>query len=174
MSHVTLDEINEQTDAMDSEHFQMLFGSIPGSSDTRPLSINCQTAVIPGITVEPIEVALHGHTVRFRGKQTFSGTFSIGFVENSAYEIQRRLRAWKESVVGTNTATSQGYKNQYAVTCELQVFDTTGVVADQLKIFGVFPSEVPEVQLDGQSSQVMLIQPTFSFDYFTSIHHDYR
>lgn len=173
MTHITLDDINEQSDAMDSEHFNLLFGSIPGFGESRPLSIACQTAAIPGVSIEPIEVGLHGHTVRFRGKQTFSGTFSVGFVENSAYEIQRRLRAWKEYVVGTNTATSQGYKNRYGLTAELQVFDTTGAVADRLHIFGVFPTEVPEVQLDGQSSQVMLISPTFNFDYFTSIHHAY-
>lgn len=172
--HITLNEINEQTDVMDSQHFRLLFGNIPGSEDSRPLTILCQTAVIPGVTVEPVEVSLHGHTVRFRGKQTFSGTFSVGFVEVSSYEIMSRLRKWKEFTVGTNSATSQGFKNRYSVTAELEVMDITGVVADRLKIFGVWPSEVPEVQLDGQSSQAMLVQPTFTFDYFTSIHHEFR
>lgn len=174
MAHITLDEINEQTDPMDSEHFRLLFGNIPGSGDSRPMTILCQTAAIPGVTIEPVEIGLHGHTLRFRGKQTFSGTFSVGFVEVSSYEIMSRLRKWKEFCVGTNSATSEGFKPAYSVTAELEVMDVTGAVADRVKIFGVWPTEVPEVQLDGQSSQAMLVQPTFAFDYFTSIHHDFR
>jgi hypothetical protein len=173
--HITLDEVNKQKDVMDTVHFALRFGNIPGfSGDSSPMTILCQTASIPGLTIEPVEVGLHGHTVRFRGRKTFSGTMSIGFVETASYEIQRRLRAWNEYCVGTNTSSSGGYKDQYAITAELEVYDVTQKIADRLSIFGVWPSDVPEVQLDGQSAQAMLINPSFTFDYFTSIHHDFR
>lgn len=173
MSHITLDEITDQTDIMDSTHFRLLFGNVPGSGDSRPLTILCQTASIAGITIEPMEVGLHAHTVRFRGKQTVNPTLAVGFVESSGYEVQRRLRRWKEFTVGTNTGTSSGFKNQYAISPQLEIMDVTGNVVDIIKYHNLWITELPEVQLDGQSSTPMLLQTTFTFDYLTSIHHDY-
>lgn len=174
MSHVSLDEINQQPDAMDSEHFKVMFGNIPGAGDSRPMTINCQTAVIPGFTLEQMEVGLHGHTVRYVGKRTFSGQMSIGFVENSAMDIQKRLRRWAEYAKGTRSATAEGYKADYALTVEIQVMDVTGKIVDELTVFGVWPTDVPETQLDGQSSQAMLVQASFSYDYYRSKLHPYR
>jgi len=174
MSHVTLDEVNQQPDAMDSEHFKVLFGDIPGAGDSRPMTINCQTAVIPGFTIEQMEVGLHSHTVRYVGKRTFSGTMSIGFVENSAMDIQRRLRTWAEFAKGTLSGSAQGYKSDYAKTIEVQVMDITGKTVDVLSVYGVFPTDVPEIQLDGQSSQAMLVQASFSYDYYRSKLHPFQ
>jgi hypothetical protein len=170
---ITLDEVNQQKDIMDTVHFALRFGNIPGSGDSAPMTILCQTASIPGVNVEPVEVGLHGHTVRFRGRKVFSGTFSVGFVENTNYDIQKRLRKWSEYTVGTNSSASQGYKSDYSLTAELELYDITRKVADRLSIYGVWLQDLPEVQLDGQSAQAMLINPTFTFDYFTSIHHDF-
>ena len=60
VQRIQRDEINSLPDALTTESFTLLFGSIPGESDTRRLTLQCQSVQEPEETNETITNMLAG------------------------------------------------------------------------------------------------------------------
>lgn len=170
----TLNDLNNLEDPMPAMNFELLLGNLPAGLNSDNLHIKCQTASIPGMSIEPMEMALHGQVLRFPGRKTFPGTMAATFVEESNVGTQRVFRTWQEKIKSTNTSKSTGYKRDYAVTARLNIYDNANVLRDEIDIFGLWLSELSEIALDGQSSQVMLVQVTFTYDSWRSNNHPFE
>jgi hypothetical protein len=164
MGRISYTQVNNLPDTMDTTAFELLFGQVPGAGDTRDLTIKCQTAVIPGFSNEAWESNLHGYVRRFRGRKTFSRQLSVTFIETADGGTYRKLKQWDEYIAGTRTGNSQGYQRDYSVIAELNVYTTTGDIANTVKFINLFVQEVSDVTLDGNSSQAMTVSVVFSFD----------
>lgn len=128
------------------------------------LMLRCQQIDFSGVTVETVQVALHGHEVNFRGRSTFSKTITATFLETFDGQALNALLNWKEAVVGTRSGNGL-YKAEYSALGLLSVLDTTGTVTHSQQIFYMFPTEVNNISLDSAASGPMTLSTTFSFDY---------
>lgn len=169
MGRPTLNEVQSVGDFMPSERFELLLGNLPGGLDSAGLRIKCQQCPIPGFTIEQYEAALHGQVLRFPGRKTYSGTLSITFLETADMSTSSVLRRWGEFIKSKQSGRSSGTKSQYSVTARLNVYDGEEILRDEIDVFGCWLSDFPEVSLDGQSSQAMLIPVTLSYDHWDSI-----
>lgn len=171
MSRISYTEVASQPDAADQVAFEILFGSIPGVANSRPLSIACQSVQVPDSSNEAYTVTLHGHTRNFRGRRMNSNQMTATFIETSGHEIQQRLLTWKEYVAGFESGNSQGYLSDYSVLAQVVSYDTTGRVALRRNIEECFIQNVPEINHDGSSSAAIPINVTFKISraYITSI-----
>jgi len=121
---------------------------------------------IPGTSNERFVVPLANVNRTFRGRKNFmQNQMQISFVETTDMSSSAALRQWLEYIVGTNTGNSQGYIASYAVTPTINVYDTTGSIADTIQLFRCYPDDLQPVSLSTTTTQQMLIQATFSFDY---------
>lgn len=170
----TLTDLNNLEDPMPAMNFEFLLGNLPAGLNADKLAIKCQTASIPGSSIEPMEMALHGQVLRFPGRKIYPGTMSCTFVEESNMGTQRVLRTWMEKIKSSDTSKSSGYKRDVAVQARLNVYDTTNTLKDEIDIFGLWLSELSDIQLDGQSSQIMLVQATFTYDTWRSNNHPFE
>lgn len=171
MARISFTEVASQPDAADQVAFEVLFGTIPGVNNSRPLTIACQNVQIVGTSNEAFSVVLHGHNRNFRGRRMNATQMTCTFIETSGHEVQERLLRWKEQVAGFESGNSQGYLRDYSVLCQVISYDTTGKVALRRNVEELFIQDIPELTHDGSSSAQMPVTATFkcSRAYVTSI-----
>lgn len=166
VQRIQRDEINSLPDALTNDAFTLMFGSIPGESDTRRLMLQCQSAQEPEETNEAITTMLAGFQKRQSGTNTNQGTFQVTFLETVDLAVLSRIRTWKQYCRGTATGSSVGYSQDYTRTAELTVFDTTGAEAKKVTIYKCFPSNIDAISYDSSNSAApVIVTVTFTYDY---------
>lgn len=166
VQRIQRDEINSLPDALTTESFTLLFGSIPGESDTRRLTLQCQSVQEPEETNETITNMLAGFQKRQSGTNTNQGTFTVTFLETVDMAVLSRIRTWKQYARGTNTGSSIGYSEQYTRTANLTVFDTTGAAVKEVQIYKCFPSNIEAITYDSSNAAAsVVVTVTFTYDY---------
>lgn len=166
MARITYNQVNSVGDVLDQSAFEFLMGQIPGGGTTEDFTFLCQNVQLPGFSNEAFEVALHGFTIKYRGKKNFERTLAVTYVERSNMGFYRRLKAWDEYTTGTESGNSRGYKRQYSITSALRVYDTIGALASEHRIEGMFIQDLQSATLDGSSSAALQLSVSFSYDRF--------
>lgn len=146
-------------------NFDLFFEKLPAGlgGDTSMLTIRCQSATLPGAEMEPITVELHGVALRYRGRRTYSGQFTVMFAENVDWTTYQLFRDWHNLMLSweTNTGSSSAvYKVPATITC----YDDAGNEVKSFQLIGVWPQSVPDVQFDGSQSGYVQPEITFAFD----------
>lgn len=166
VQRIQRDEINSLPDALTNDAFTVMFGSIPGESDTRRLTLQSQSVQEPEETNETITTMLAGFQKRQSGTNTNQGTFQVTFLETVDMAVLSRIRTWKQFCRGTTTGSSVGYSQDYTRTAELTVFDTSGAVSKTVTIYKCFPSNIDSITYDSaNSAQAVVVTVTFTYDY---------
>lgn len=162
----TLSEAQSLPDALLGDHYVINFGTIPGGGDTYRLVLTCTSVPIPGTSIEPVEQAFPGgHTRKFPGKRVWQRTFSAEFTEHVDTQGLQMFRNWLEQCRGTESGKSAGYMDDISVTAEVQIYDTTGQLADHTRIYRCWPQELQDITMSADGSQIVKINATMSFDY---------
>lgn len=169
---LSLSQVMSIPDILDQTRYLMSFGSIPGGGESRSLSIKCFNCTIPGMSNEAFEAMMGGvPSVNFRGRPIMNSPISLSFYEDSRMLTLSRLRTWSQMCAGSESGNSQGYIDEYSVTAKLFVFDTTGEIAAEHKIYRMYPVEIPEITLSSESSAPVQVQTSFRFTTFESSTH---
>lgn len=166
MPKPTLDDVLNVKDPMLTDNFDFKFSTIPGGGDVRTLTVQCKSAVKPGMTIQEVEMELFGHAVQHAAKKVFSKTFNLEIIENSKGTIMKMLEDWFEKIRGTESQHGV-FKAGYAVKGTLTIYDQTGAVAAVYEIRNCWPNEYPETQFDGAGGQLVTITAGFKYDVYT-------
>lgn len=152
-------------DAAQSWNFDLTFTSIPGSNVSgQNLTYKVKTSSIPGSSIEPVKIELHGVAKQEAGRATYEHSLQCTFLETIDYETYKAFRAWRDHMrswkrnSGTN---SSAYKQR--VTMDL--YDNAGNITQTIVLVGAFPTTMTDVAYDGSQSTAIEISMTFSFDY---------
>jgi hypothetical protein len=166
MARTSLADVSSIADPATSWEYDLLLPSIPGSSDTRQLTYRCQSSALPGVGLEPVEVALHGVVLKFAGRAIYTHTFESVFMEGSDYATRTAFVNWKESARSwvNNSGT---LASQYKVNAQIVLYNSLPQVTKTVNIFGLFPETVGDYPLDGSASNLMTLTVTWQFDYLT-------
>lgn len=154
-------------DPLYSDNYQFLIPNLPAgvSDSTNSLLMLCRTATKPGVTVNAVEVQLYGHTLEYASNVMFGHDLSIDYVENRQARISSILETWASMI--RKFGTQHGaFKSEYAVTAYLDLFDQKGNTIRKYHIFGVWPSSIPDLSMDGQSSNPISVNVTFKYDHW--------
>ncbi len=152
-------------DPMLSDNFLLDIPNIPGGGDYTALRIQCQSAVKPGMTINAVEVQVFGHTLEFAGNKTFNHDMTIEYVENRSAQITTQLENWANLIRSTQSQHG-AFKKDYARSGYFTIFDNMGNIVREYEIFGMWPSVVPDISFNGQSSSIINLSTTFKFDYY--------
>lgn len=151
-------------DPMLSDHYSLVFGAVPSGGNAAPLTLLCQQATKPGMTIEPVDVVLFGHQLEFGGRLTYTHDLNVTYVENRLNQISNTIEGWAEMIRSHNTQHG-AYKAEYQTNARMIIYDQAGAVTAIYKIFNVWPSTVPEIQFDGTGGNLITMQVGFKFDY---------
>jgi len=163
MARVSIQNMAATKDPLQTWNWEVVFPRVPGSSDARPLTVRATSTSAPGFQIEQAPWEGHGKKLNFAGRRTYTGTWDCTFVEARDASTFALLSAWAD-ITRPWTSNPGAYKEEYATSVELILYDAADRPARTLKLRGCFPTNVADVSLD-QSSTVMTIQCTFSYDW---------
>ena len=153
-------------DPMLSDNFLFEVSNVPtGTGDAKPLMVQCQSATLPGSTINNVDVQLFGHTLTFAGNKTFSHDLSLTYVENSRGEIRRIFEKWQE-IIRTTEGQIGEYKAAYSVNAVLTVLDQKDQSVLIYTLYGCWPSTVPDTNYEGTASNLITHAITLKYDYY--------
>ena len=165
MAGITLDQFLQMPDALLTHRF--LLEVSPPNGGGEALTIRCQTGVVPGYTINPVEVALHGFKRSEFGIKEFQRTMEFQFIETRDGVAWNTLKGWQELVRGTRSGSSAAPRRDLVRTAIITVLDEQDKESVKSEAYGCWPTAVPDVNLDGQSEQPFLIPCTMQYDYVT-------
>lgn len=162
---VTLEEFESTGDPLLDDNFEIIFSGMPSniSEGNSALRIHTKTGVLPGTTIEDLMKEAFGYQLRYAGRKTWSGSFTLELNENHEAKMLKILRKWHKVARKTRTATGE-LKSGYAATATFNILNNDGSVLDTTTIVGVWPSQVPDYQFGGVA-QAVPCSVEFKFDY---------
>ena len=163
MPAVAFSDINALEDTLSTDRFELLLEPSSPAGINQTLALRCQQVVVPEEIIEPMLLQIHGMEFSYRGRRTYDKAIGASFVEFSDAALGQSLRSWLQNVVGGESHNGQT-KAQYSVQGTLNVFDQSGNTAITYTLDNVWPSSIPQIQLDGTNAAPMIMQVTFTFD----------
>lgn len=164
MGRTSHSDVMALPDAAQTWNFDLFFPSIPGGTNAREMTIKCKTTSLPGSSIEPVAIELHGVKKQEAGRATYQHTFTATFMEVASYETLNDLRRWRD-LARSWKRNSGANSSEYKVNLEIDLYDNAGNITSTQIIVGAWPQDINEVQLNGAESQAVEISVTFSFDY---------
>ena len=165
MGRTSLSDVSSVGDPLQQWNWDLLIPNMPGSSNSRPFTIKCQTASIPGFEIEKVDVPLHGVQIQYAGRAVYSHTFEVTVMETSDASTRSMLVAWKNQIrdIVNNVGNS---KNSYGTNLQLVLYNDVPAVVRTINIYGAWISAVGDSTLDGAQSALVSYSVTFTYDYF--------
>lgn len=170
MAKVNLTEFKSIGDPLLSDAFEIVIPNLPqgiNSNAGRFFRMQCKTFTKPGSTLEEVLQEAYGHTLRYAGKRTFSGSISCEFVENSKMQIYTPLEDWI-GIIRTVEEQLGLFKSEYAVTATINIFDQKGAVTYSAEIEGFWPKALQDISFDG-GAQALPVNCEFAFDHVVRV-----
>ena len=120
---------------------------------------------LPGAALDIVKVDLHGVSLQFAGRATYTHTMSVIFLETSDYSTRDKFIKWRDSIRswGRNAGS---LASAYKVTGSVVVYSDLPQVVRTCKVYGMWPETIGDVPLNGAVSDAVTLTITFSFDYF--------
>ena len=143
-------------------NFDLFLPNIPGSSDTRDLTFKCMTADLPGVAVDPVDVALHGVNVPFAGRKIYTHTLNATFLETADWMTREKFRRWNEFMRSWRN-NSGALAAAYKVDSQMVLYNDIPEVVRTTNLYGLYLETMAEVQLDGSQSGLISMQCTFKY-----------
>ena len=164
MPALAFSDFDALPDVLAVDRFELLLAPAGGVSNVnQTLAIRCTQVSIPQEQTDVMTVQIQGLEFNYRGKRMFDKSMSATFVETTDGAVQTSLRAWTQNVCGSESGNGQ-IKKQYSTQGTLNVFDQSGNTALFFVIDNVWPSDLQQVQLDGNQAQPYFQTTTFTFD----------
>lgn len=165
MARTSLQDVRSLGDPLQQYNWDVIFTRLPGTADVKPFTFKAMTTSIPGMLLESVPAALHGIELRYAGRANYSHQLPITFMEHRDVSTRDMLLKWHRSARDWITNTGS-YKNAYGVTIQMLLYDDIPQVVRNIFIYGCWPETVDDAAVDGQTSGIVQVSCTLSYDYF--------
>lgn len=155
------------------------------SETPRLLSLRCEGASVPGISLNTSDGMRHGYGLTEKivnGAQY--GNFTCSFIGDQAGDIYKFFHVWMLSIVKFNEKPSYvgdgpsgnatgafpfeySYKNEYAASINLITYNENSDTLRTFDIFEAFPTAIGDIQYNwGDTDNLVRIPIQFAYTYF--------
>lgn len=164
----SLQDVLSLADPAMSYNFDFFLPNIPGSSDTRDLTFKCMTTDLPGVAVDPVDVALHGVNVPYAGRKIYTHTINVTFLETADWMTREKFRRWNEFIKSWDS-NSGNLAAAYKVDAQMVLYNDIPEVVRTTNLIGLYLETMAEVQLDGSQSGLITLQCTFKYTHWRDV-----
>jgi hypothetical protein len=135
-----------------------------GGGDSDTLMLRCQSASMPGRSVDIIEIPYkQSAALQFAGKLKYDHTFKCEFIEGEDRQVFDAIYAWCQQIVDDVTNLAQG-----DVTSKTDIYLTLLTTNDepynQIKLKGCFVESMDSVSLNYNTNEPIKFGVTFRYD----------
>lgn len=141
----------------------MLIPYIPGSANPRTMSYKINTTALPGTQIEQLVSEIGARKFAFAARRVYTNTWTATIIETADGSSRSDIINWMNLARPYSTGAGS-YKNQYAVTAEIRVYDAANRVAVLSEVHGLWPMQLDDASLD-QASSVLQYSVQFSYDH---------
>lgn len=159
-----LNQLYYVPDVSTKDNFSFVLGTTPGGGTDPLLHLKCNSVVVPNRSNEPIVVNLFGHRVHHRGQDTSNKTLNVTYFEDAFFNTTKALRRWYKFIHHEEFGVSQGTKLNYGVECFIVLYNHQGFPVYSFQIKNLWPINVAEIDLSGDSTTPIINNVTFAFD----------
>lgn len=168
MARASVQNLQSVGDPALAWNFSLSLPYIPGSSDTRDLIYKCQAATKPGTTLEAVDAALHGVNLVYASRRQYSHRITVRFMEDAGWKTRAKIQNWID--ISRNWITNTGsFKTTYAITADLVTYNDLPEVTDVTRMYGFWPTEMADVQMDGSTGEIVFLEVTFAYDFHQTV-----
>ena len=128
-------------DVLDSSRHTLIFPNTPVGGEGRGLTLRHGAITLPRFEVAQIISKPFGWSVAHAGRRMQENIMSVEFFETTGGPSTKTLIAWQNHCHGIKSG-NMNLKANYAVNCEMNLYDTTGKTALQFKCINVWPKTV--------------------------------
>ncbi|WJZ28067.1 tail tube [Serratia phage 92A1] len=130
-------------------------------------SFKCKAAAMPAGIVEKIPVGYMNRKITVAGDRTFDD-WTVTIYNDDAHNTRQEIANWQAIAHGQGNEITGGTPAQYKKTATIRQFARDGkTITKEVNIFGLWPSNVGEVQLDWDSNnEVQTFEATFAYDWW--------
>lgn len=155
---------------LQEDYFKVHFENLPIDNDLdlpSEFDIWCQGADLPGRSLSVLEVKKHNFTLRMPDRITYDGTWNVSVILDLSLTGYKALLAWQRyySNFETDMGGERGLPSATATITLLDNNFKTSENAGQFKIYGIFPSQVPNISMKQDSSNYLTPQVTFTYSW---------
>lgn len=168
MVRTSLSDILSLPDPFLPYNFDLVVANVPGGGNSRSLTTKCMSTSIPGVTIEPALVQLHGAEAQFAGRIIWSHNLSVTYLETRDISTRQTLTGWffYARDIRNNTGS---YKAQYATLAQLLLYDDVGNVTRTIQLENCFPLTLEDAAISGNESTPVNLTGTLSYDFFQDV-----
>jgi len=168
MTRTSVFDMQSLPDPALSWNFDLFLPAIPNSTNTSDLTFKCMSTGLPGSEIDRVSVALHGTELLYMGRRNWSHTFNTTFLEAIDWQTRTKMFNWMEA--GRSWANNSGSESStYKVAGQITLYDDVPNIAKTITVFGMWPSNLSDVPLDGsQGTGHVALEVTWAFDFTDS------
>lgn len=160
---ISFKELASVPDLLGADRFTAFFPNLPGGGQGRELSLRNVEIGLPPFEVAQILVKILGWSINFAGRRVQQNSLTMGFYEDRKGTAHNILLTWQNECAAFIKAGGK-LKIGYVTSIDIQVYDTTGVVALLFRINNAWPMRVTTPPLQDESSTLLRIEVDFSID----------
>jgi hypothetical protein len=141
-----------------------IVGSVAGGN-LPILTQRVQNATLPETAVETIEINYKSRKTFHAGRDASGHTFTVTFWEDEDNSIYQFFKNWMENGISNSQTGAGQTRDQYAAEMLVKRFAAdSNTITQQSRITKVFPTNIGDIQLAYEGSEVSVVEVTFSFD----------
>lgn len=164
MPRTSLADVRSLPDPLFTYNWDIVIPNMPGTSNSRSFTFKAMSTSIPGKLLEQTPVNLGPAELRYAGRENNSHAWACTIHETRDVGSRDMLRRW-QSLARNNRANTGTYKEIYATTADLILYDDIPLEVRRIKMYGLWPETIDDSTLD-RASAAVTIQVTFSYDDF--------
>jgi hypothetical protein len=170
MAKATLNQVRSLPDYAELSRWNLIFATIPSAASgdfpvSDDINIRCESASVPKVTNEKIEIRHRGHRIFQNGISLPEGQITLTFTETIDASIRRMIKAWKEAVYDIKSGKGN-LKADVECTIILEMLDKQDSAVYRYTLYGCFLEDHDLGELNAEGGDVIKPSLTISYDYF--------
>lgn len=171
---------------MELPGFLKKFSNLKDKDYTTALSILCKSSSFPGKTVSTQDIVFRGQTIRIPMQSNFSGDWTCDFYSDETHGLRKLFENWSNAVNASKKGAD--FLNLQNNSNLVEDLIPENFILDDVKIFqfpfeaqiganpvdpdvtytlyGVFPTNIAQVEATSESDSIETFQVTFNYTYF--------
>ena len=133
---------------------------------SKKLFLYCDTATLPGIAYSTTAARTYGEIREMPYERTFDPVVLTFYIDNS-FIVKGFFEDWQNSIQNNVTREIQFYDN-YTTLVDIFVYDVANNSRYLCRLHEAYPKIVAPIQLDYASKDVMKLNVTMQYKYWTS------
>jgi hypothetical protein len=145
-----------------NQYFQIQIPDI-GSYDI--LTALCRSTTMPPKTHETIDVYYRGLPMKIDGRATFDA-WNVTFLSDEGQTLRNIMMSWMEKAYNVSNLENLTHIQYKADNVSVSKLAANKQIVSGVTFFGIWPTQVGEVELNQEGGSVETFEVTFSYDFW--------